>query len=298
MASDLKAYIHAKRPSLSASSLTTYNSILTNLFKKVFGESVIINPARFSEVDKIMNHLKDLPPNRRKTILSSLVVICPDEKEYREVMMADIKKYNEEIAKQEKTPTQKENWVDAPEIRQVLGTYKKHADLLYKKDNLTDNDLQEIQKYVLLCLLSGVYIPVRRSKDMCDFKIANINPKEDNYIDKSTLVFNSYKTAKFYGEQKISIPIKLKNILTKWIKVAIDHSDYLFFDKNKQKLTSVKLNQRLNKIFDDKKISVNALRHAYLTDKYGHTLKTNEELAEDMKEMGSSKNMATTYIKK
>jgi integrase len=294
---DLKEYIHAKRPTLSHSSLTTYNSILTNLYKKIFGDGVV-HPARFSETEKVLQHLKDLPPNRRKTILSSLVVICPDEKEYREVMMADIKSYNAEIAKQEKTPTQEANWVDAPEIHQVLATYKKHADLLYKKEHLTDNDLQEIQKYVLLCLLSGEYFPVRRSKDMCDWKIANINHKTDNYMDKSILVFNSYKTAKYYGEQRITIPIKLRNILNKWIKIAIDHSDYLFFDKNKQPLTSVKLNQRLNKMFDGKKISVNALRHAYLTDKYGHTLKTNAELAEDMKEMGSSKNMATTYIKK
>jgi integrase len=144
--------------------------------------------------------------------------------------------------------------------------------------------------------LSGVYIPVRRSKDFCDFKTSNIDPKKDNYLDKSSLVFNSYKTAKAYGEQRIQIPIQLKNILAKWIKISTDYSDYLFFDKNKQPLTSVKLNQRLNKMFN-KKISVNALRHAYLTDKYAHTLKTNEDLAEDMKEMGSSSNMAATYIK-
>jgi integrase len=293
---DLKAFIHSKRPSLSASSLTTYNSILTNLYKRVFGDGNI-DTAKFSDTEKILKYLHDLPPNRRKTILSSLVVICPDHKEYREIMMADIKKYSNEIAKQEKTPTQRENWVDAAEIKDVLATYKKHADLLYKKKSFTQTDLQEIQKYVLLCLLSGVYIPVRRSKDFCDFKTANINREKDNFLEKSNLVFNSYKTAKAYGEQRIPIPIQLKNILTKWIKVSTEYCDYLFFDKNKQPLTSVKLNQRLNKIFDNKKISVNALRHAYLTDKYAHTLKTNLELAEDMEEMGSSLNMATTYIK-
>jgi len=294
---DLKDIIHSKRPTLSSSSVTTYNSILTNLYKKVFGD-MKIDIQKFSETGRILSFLKDLPPNRRKTILSSLVVICPECKEYREVMMADIKKYNEEIAKQEKTPTQRENWVDAPEIKQVLGTLKKHAELLMKKDKHTDNDLQDIQKYILLCLLSGVYIPVRRSKDYCDFKTKAILPDKDNYLDKSQLVFNSYKTAKSYGEQRIQIPIQLKNILNKWIKISSNICDYLFFDKNKQPLTSVKLNQRLNKIFDGKKISVNALRHAYLTDKYGHTLKTNAELAEDMTEMGSSKNMATTYIKR
>jgi adenine-specific DNA methylase len=149
----------------------------------VFGDGNV-DPAKFSETDKVLNFLKNLPPNRRKTILSSLVVICPDHKEYREIMMADIKKYNTEIAKQEKTPTQEANWVDAPEIKEVLATYKKHADLLYKKSALTEYDLQEIQKYVLLCLLSGVYIPVRRSKDYCDFKTANIDREKDNFLEK------------------------------------------------------------------------------------------------------------------
>jgi len=56
-------------------------------------------------------------------------------------------------------------------------------------------------------------------------------------------------------------------------------------------LTSVKLNQRLNKIFGGKKISVNALRHTFLTEKY-------QDLPDDLQEMGSSVSMATTYIKK
>jgi hypothetical protein len=42
------------------------------------------------------------------------------------------------------------------------------------------------------------------------------------------------------------------------------------------------LNQRLNAIFDGKKISVNALRHSYLTDKYGSTIETKKALAKDM----------------
>ena len=44
-------------------------------------------------------------------------------------------------------------------------------------------------------------------------------------------------------------------------------------------------------MFDGKKISVNALRHTYLTDKYG-------DIGDDLEDMGSSINMATTYIKK
>ena len=147
-----------------------------------------------------------------------------------------------------------------------------------------------------MCLLGGVYIPPRRSKDYVDFKIKNIDKTKDNYLEKNKLVFNSYKTAKTYGQQVVDIPVQLKNILTKWIK--INPTDYLLFDSNMNKLSSVKLNQRLNKIFGEKKVGVNQLRHTYLTDKYLHTIAQKDEIKETMGEMGSSSNMLDTYVKK
>ena len=142
--------------------------------------------------------------------------------------------------------------------------------------------------------MSGTFIPPRRSLDYCNFKIKNIDKDTDNYLDKNELAFNSYKTAKYYGLQKVEINKELKTILTKWIKC--NPTDYLLFDINNNKLNSVKLNQRLNKIFG-KPSSVNALRHSYLTSKYGDTIKTNSALANDMSEMGSSLAQAKIYIK-
>jgi len=293
MAKDLKSFIKDKRPQLGDSSVTTYNSILKNLYKKVFGDGTI-EPKRFEETDKIIKFLEDLPCNKRKTILSALVIIT-DDKKYRDLMLNDIKDYSHEIGKQEKTDTQRENWVGGADIHSLWLHYKKNADLLYKKTNLTQSDLQQIQSYIILSLLGGMFIAPRRSKDYCDFKIKNIDKTKDNYLDKTTLIFNSYKTAKCYGEQKVVIPSSLKSILVKWIKV--NPTDYLLFDTNNNPLSSVKLNQRLNKLFEGKKISVNALRHSYLTDKYADTIKTNTALEKDMKDMGSSLNMSKTYIK-
>lgn len=64
------------------------------------------------------------------------------------------------------------------------------------------------------------------------------------------------------------------------------------------KLTSVKLNQRLNKIFGEKKVGVNQLRHTYLTDKFGHTIQQKNAICNTMAEMGSSASMLDTYVKK
>ena len=288
----LKKELKTARPSLSESSITTYNSILCNLYKKVFDDDHL-DVNKFDNTEKVLNFLHDLPPNRRKTILSALVVIS-NKPEYRKVMLSDVNEYNHEMSKQLKTPTQERAWLSEDDINGTFNKLKDNANTIYKKKSYTTRDLQDLQDYIILCLLSGIFILPRRSLDYCNFKIKDVNKDTDNYLDKTELCFNSYKTARFYGLQKIEIPKELKTILTKWIKC--NPTDYLLFDINNNKLSSVKLNQRLNKIFG-KASSVNALRHSYLTSKYGDTINSNSALANDMSEMGSSLAQAKFYIK-
>lgn len=292
MSEDLKTYIKDKRSTLSEGSLKTYTSILKSLHKKIWGGE--INVKDFDDTKKVLEFLKELPANKRKTLLSALVVIT-DDAAYRKQMMEDVSDYNKEINKQQKTETQKENWVSTEEVKVIYDMFKKNADLLYKKSSHTANELQQIQNFIILALMSGIFIAPRRSLDYCEFKIRNIDKKTDNYLDKNTLVFNRYKTAKTYGQQSVSIPVQLRNILTKWSK--LNPTDYLLIDTNGNKLNSVKLNQRFNSIFGDKKIATNALRHTYLTDKYAETSKKQKALEADLTEMGSSTNVAKNYIK-
>jgi len=290
----IKEYLHNKRGTLSKSSITTYASILKNLFIKVFGNGEI-DLKKFDETDKVLAFLKDIPPNRRKTILSSLVIIT-DKKPYRDLMLEDVRDYNKEIHKQEKTPEQEESWVSTNQVKDIWEALKKDAELLYKKKSLKPSDLQQIQSYIILSLLGGVFIPPRRSKDYVDFVIKDVNKEKDNYLDKTKMFFNSYKTAKTYGQQVVEIPKSLQSILKKWI--SVNPTKYLLFDVNMNALSSVKLNQRLNKIFDEKKVSVNQLRHTYLTNKFGHTVEQKNAIANTMSEMGSSSGMLDTYVKK
>ena len=290
---DLKEFIQERRPNISKSSITTYNSILKNLYKSVFPNDEL-DIKNFDNSEKILKYLSNIEPNKRKTILSALVVIT-DNKDYRDKMLDDIKEYNKEISKQEKNKNQEDSWIDKEEIDKIYSILYHNAKLLYKKDSLTNSDLQEIQNYIIISLLGGIYIPPRRSKDYVDFKISDIDKSEDNYIEKNKLIFNSYKTAKTYGEQKVEIPKALKSILNKWIKV--NPTKYLLFDTNMGKLSNVKLNQRLNKILG-KKASVNQLRHTFLTEKYGDMIDTKKQLDEDFKQMGSSSGQFQTYVKK
>lgn len=290
---DLSKELTKLRPTLSDGSLKTYTSILKSLHKRIFGGD--IQKDDFDETDKILKHLDEMPPNKRKTILSALVVIS-GKPDYRKEMLQDIKEYSNDAKEMKKTDSQEANWVSKEDIMALYNQHKQDALSCYKKTKLNMNDLQTIQNYIILCLLGGVFIAPRRSLDYTEFKIKNINKDDDNYLDKNELVFNKYKTAKFYNEQRVSIPKELKSILTKWIKN--NDSDYLLYDSNGGKLTSVKLNQRLNKIFG-KKASVNLLRHSYLTDKFGDEIERSKKMANVAEDMGtSSAQVIGTYIKK
>jgi len=297
MSANIKELIKQKRDSLSNSSLTTYASILKNLHKKVFDDKTF-SLSDFDETEKVLDYLKDVPPNKRKTILSALVIVSSGKvaDDYRTKMNEDVSAYNAEIQKQTKSETQRENWIETNEIQEIFRNLENDAKALYKKTNKSVSDLQAIQNYIIVALLGGMFIAPRRSLDFVNFRIkGDINREKDNFLDKNKMVFNSYKTAKTYGRQEVEIPKELKSILTKWIK--INPTDYLLFDTNMNQLSSVKLNQRMNRIFGNRAISVNAMRHTYLTDKYKKTSEKNKQLAEDMTNMGSSVNMADTYIK-
>jgi integrase len=292
MTDKIKTAIKEKRDTLSPTSIKSYASTLKSLYEKVFNDKDY-DLSKFKDTDKVIKFLDDMPPNRRKTILSALVVIT-DDKDYRNLMLGDIRDYNKEIHKQEKTETQKENWVNGDEIKQLWEDLKTETDLIYKKKNLKPADLQEIQSFIILSLLGGIFIPPRRSLDYCDFVIKGDRDKK-NYLDKNELVFNHYKTSKYYGEQRLTIPKQLKTILTKWI--SVNPTNYLLFDRNLAPLNSVKLNQRFNKMFGGKKVAINAMRHTFLTEKYKKHSEEQKAIDSDMTDMGSSGNMSDTYIK-
>lgn len=287
--------LKSNRSTLSESSLKTYNSILSNLYKKVFPNDKEMDISKFSQYKKFLSFLESYESSKRKTYLSALTVLCPDVEQYRELMNQDGKKYNDEQKNQEKTQKQKDNWVEQDELTNIFTLLETEANQLYKLKNLSMTDMQKIQNYIILCLVSGKFINIRRSLDWTEMKIKNYTD-EDNFLKKNEFIFNKYKTARFkqFGEQTVELPKPLYKIIKKWLK--INPTDYLLFDSQKEKLTPTKLTQRLNKILG-KKASINILRHSFLSDKYKNMPSLNE-LEDEAKEMGHSLKEHLEYIKK
>lgn len=147
----IKAVLKNNRPNLSDSSLKTYNSLLSNLYKKVYGDEDI-ELEKFNNTGKFINELKDIDPVRRKTYLAALVVLTTND-DYQDVMMDDIQKSKQQIYSQEKNDKQKDSWIDTEDVMKIYEDLKTKASKLYRKRNKSIDDYQDIQNYVILSLL-------------------------------------------------------------------------------------------------------------------------------------------------
>lgn len=289
---ELVEVLKERRPSLSVSSLYSYSSTLRALHKRVFGNKDM-DIDDFDKVNEIMKDLETKPATVRKTILAILYVLTNKE-EYQKQMKDDISVYKKEVEKQELNQKQKNNYLSQEEIKNKFKELEKNAKALYKKEQLTAKEKQQIQDYVILALTSGIFIPPRRSLDYCAFKISDIG-ETDNHLKKNKLVFNTYKGSLKKGQQEVEIPKALQTILNKWI--SINDTDYLLHDVNGNQLNNVKLNQRFNKMFG-KKAAVNMLRHSYLSEKFQDSIALEQQMQNTMQKMGSSIDQSKIYINK
>ena len=289
---DLIEVLKEKRPNLSVSSLYSYSSTLRGLHKRIFGDKEM-ELSDFENVKKIMEDLETKPATTRKTVLAILYVLTEDP-HYQTQMKEDIKSYKEETNKQEMTEKQKNSFLTQEQIANKFKDLEKQAKALYKKENLTAKEKQQIQDYILVALTSGLFIPPRRSLDFVMMKIKNIEDG-DNFIQKNKFHFNTYKGSNKKGEQVIDIPKPLMSILNKWI--AINATDYLIHDLNGKMMSAVKINQHLNKIFGAG-FSINNLRHSYLSEKYQSSIALADDMSKTMEKMGSSSDQSKIYINK
>lgn len=292
---DIAKILKENRPNLSDSSIKTYTTLIKSVCKNVFKNMETTEKELNDEYEKVLEYYKEKPSASRKTYLSALFVLTKN-KHYQNEMNDDIQKVKTFTATQEKTETQKEHWLTQDKLDEVFNNLEIDAIHLLKKTTLTGKEQQQMVDYILLLVMNGRLISPRRSMDYTEFKIKNIDKDKDNFMDKSEFVFNRYKTDKFYNQQRVSIPNQLRLIINKWIK--INPTNYLLFDANQNKLTSAKVNQRLNRIFQSRQ-GVNSIRHLYLTSKFGYTIEQQKEMDKTAEEMATSSSMITgNYIKK
>ena len=290
---ELSNAIKAARPNLGESSVRTYVSILGSLHRKIWGADEL-DLDNFKDTKAVLAFLKEVSAPKRKTVLSACVVLTGLD-EYKKQMMLDIGTYNDIVKSQVKSDKQKASEISPDEVNAVYERLAARATALYKKTTPTVSDLLDIQSFVLMALMGGVFIAPRRSLDWTAFKLRNFNTETDNYMTSKFLVFNQFKTVKSSGKQEVPLPVELKKILTKWSK--LNPTDHLLFNSKLQPLTSPQVTQVFNKIFDGRKVSTNQLRHTFLTGRFAAYSKEQKVVADTMKNMGSSESVLNSYVR-
>jgi len=311
--SNIQEVIIKNRPKISQSSIRTYASILNNLYRKVSSDNSTkdSDPKWFVEnQSKIMEFLNNMTAKDRKLRLSALVVLTDADpkiaNKYRSQMLDDIQKYNVEVREQKKTDKQREAWISTEEIKTMLNNLKEQSNYISKKSagSLTKKDFETYQNYLILALY--VLNPPRRL-EYIDMKLHEQPQKEQdmkdmkdhikyNFIKNKKFYFTTYKTSSKYGEQIVPINPKLYYIIRKWKQLNPDR-EWLLSTWEGNKLSASMLTQRLNKIFG-KNISVNMLRHIYISENVLKDMPALKELDETAREMGHSVETAITQYKK
>jgi len=189
---------------------------------------------------------------------------------------------------------------------------EKYKTLKEKVAGTTDFSKEGTYNDLLKLLVTSLYVlqPPRRNGDYLEMMIVPSHtedmPSTVNYLDvkKGEFIFNKYKTSKVYGEYKKPIEPELRAVVSQYLK----HHPNLW-EGRKQKKTAVpflvyrdgeplhqlnSITRLINSVFG-KGVGSSALRHIYITEKYG---KVEQEKEQDAMDMGHSVSQQKDYILK
>jgi len=316
----IKEAIDSKR-NIKPNSLRAYMISLRKLHDFIEGNRELEDLNFLKNEDKVAEKLQELKLSTQKNYLSAIIVgldSMNDENDYDEELifyrgyLDELNKQSkEEAEKQQKSETQKENWVSMKELRKVMNKYK--ADIMERelltKSELTRKQFDLIQKWVVANLFLDDenpptrldYAPMKIIKEEDFKKLDDEEKAENNYLvlrsrNKKYFHFGEYKTAKKYGENQIPVGKKLNSVLNIWLRV--NPTDHLLLNSKGEPQSANGLGKYISKVFEPtgKNISVNMLRHIYISEKYPK--EKLDEKESDAKKMGHSVEMQGKYSKK
>jgi len=245
-----------------------FNEPFNNDIKFLHDKDAVSNyiNTNFKEISTKTNYFKSIVG-----ILKRLKGYTNISKYYSKMMMINKKAYEEIKSTNELTKNEKLNYVNWEDIK-----------------NMPTDKLNAYHK--LLFALS-VYLPPRRLeyKSLRLIRDTDILEDDKNYliVDKNnnalSIVYNVYKTSKDYGTYEIDLTqkdiepyiyfSKVRNALKEFLNTYNIKDNQLIFGQGltiKEYTDFTRVLNKTFKYFAPKKISVNILRHSYLTWVYSH----------------------------
>lgn len=302
-----KLYDFLKGKNITESSLKLY---LNNLRRLNGGEF----PKSFSflkDTEKILADLEKYKPNTRRSYLISIITTLkhdPKQKKLYDKYYPHLEKYNKEGAtNNEKSETQKENWINQDEVKETYNKLTEEVQPLLSQKKLSPSEYEKVLRWLVFSLYA-LQKPRRNAdyqKCLLVKKLPSEMNQDFNYLDLNTnkWYFNNYKTKGTYKTQEIPANEEIMKVIQSYLKFHPLKAHFknkgsvipLIVDFQGEPLTlNNAITRILNKIFG-KKIGVSMLRNIYLTDKFGNEMK---ELKDTAEEMGtSSSTIQNQYVK-
>lgn len=311
---DFMTALHGRLTTEKGVSESTANKYLMNL-TTLNGGKPFKSLAFLRKTEEVEKRLAELAPSTRLAYVAGLTSVLslykstPGYKKAYEYYAkatadgAEERRGADPHAKTEKQEAAWLSWEDVKKVRDDLAT----AIAGFKSARaLTAEQYESLLQYLLVSLYT--LTAPRRNLDyeaMCIVpKVDDSTPTDKNYLDYGgkRFVFNKFKTVKKYGQQVEEIPEELWDAITVYLRF------HPLMKKKLPKTACIKflvkadgtplnsangITRLLNKAFG-RKVGSSMLRHIYLSEKYGDTLK---EMEEDAAAMGHSISQQREYVK-
>jgi hypothetical protein len=253
------------KPDLTDSSVKTYMTGLSSIYKHVYGKQFTWdNFDWMHDSDLILQKLRDVYPNassfksRINEYVASLARLDGFDKEYQrfsKIAVDLLKAYVADQEENKKNEKQDANWVSWQEILDARARIPNHKLMIYFMYTMQ---------------------PPRRSADYRLMKISRSNTPIEaldtnfNYFIEplNLFVFNQWKLSSSKGRQVIPVNEELSRILSEYMK-NMDDLDFIFTDKFNKQFEQNSFSRYIKRVFahvnPDKTITLQLLRRIYIS---------------------------------
>lgn len=288
--------IRKSRKNIKDTTIRTYVCVL-NKMKKELGNDKEDCFKFLDDYNYVMGNIKDDKITTQKNKLTAILVYLKSDENYDKKLVEKYtdkleelsKKYIDFLKTQDKTQTQKDNWINYEDLVELTNKLMRRlkAEDIQKKDELNNKEFDLLKQVVIL--KTYINYPIRN--DFADMKVIKKRNLKNEDEDKNYLVLN--KTQKefhinaFKNKDRLGSRVyKVNRALNKLYNLWLKHNTSGYFLVQSDRKTPMNPNnitKFLNKIFRNefnKKISTSMIRHITIS----HLLKDKQTLKEQEKE--------------
>lgn len=277
------------------------NLYIKNL--KRLNENQPVEDIKFlSRPASIMRKIADFKPTTQRTFIISIISLLsqlPKIKKLYDKYYEILLKVNDQIKSDNDNNNKADRLINWESVEEKQEELKEDVDKFRGKASINQAEYDKLLQYVVLSLYT--LIPPRRNKDylMMDVvdKYDSSMDADRNYYSRQSneFIFNNYKTAKTFKQQRQEIPFKLQEVLDIYMKYRPKENPAFLVYYNKKPLKQINAITRILNATVGDTVGASKLRHSYLTGKYGNIL---DEMEKDANAMSHSAQTQKEYIYK